>query len=413
MYAKRIAGAAIAAITLVNGYGVAPVESSTTPMAAPISISDDVAIEATYAANTEFASGSAAAIEATEDKTASSAINGRYVKPGDQTLYGDFVVDWTDFQFVSEVINDDGSTTLSGYLPDSGSWTYTFDNEGKVESSPDVPLNSHDDGLAIGMPIAAQFGEATIDGWVFKAEGSVSYCAAPGTTYVYGDGWDAMILDYRRYSEWKYSVNTDYFACPDRYTLVAYNEDSWVIASENVPEIVATEPESLDGPETEEIDVLVEKLKKAAPMQGISDPKWGSIKWAEKVREETPENGSTYWLESECDNHQFSIEIDDIEGPVGFTNEYMWSAAIVSSDFVTRECVSILYYGDYSISVDSNNSVCVVNAATKETRSFELAGNACMNNATTLLTLSDGKHAKCVTCRPEYIAFMYAIAATA
>jgi hypothetical protein len=81
----------------------------------------------------------------------------------------------------------------------------------------------------------------------------------------------------------------------------------------------------------------------------------------------------------------------------------------VSNSFVTQSDTSILHYGQYAINV-SQYSVIVVDTETGESQQAFLKGDSKkMSDDITLLTLTDGKHAKCVTMRPELIAFMYAI----
>lgn len=418
---KKIASAAVAAITLVNGFGAVPSENTTASVTAPASVSDTATIEASYAANTEFESGSAATIEATDDTDSATAIgpaiSGYYVKPGDQTVRDNFVIDWKDFQFVTEVT--EGSTiTLSGHLLDEGDWTFAFDTVNNCYKGDDfAPLTWRDDGVAIGMPIAAHMGETTVDGWTFKAEGRVSYCPGPGTTFVYGDGWEALVLDYRHYAEWKYAAHQNTFADYEKYALVAYGNDSWVIATDGAPEIVAEGSEEVEETtassevsETKEVYAVIDKISEnTAPMMGVSDPKWGSIEWSEYVREDAQNaEGSVYWLDGELNGHQFSIEIDSIDAPLGFTENHTWSAAIVPADYVNCHDVSILHYGKYNINVLHNN-VNVVDSETGEVHSFNLEGNACQDTAVVLATISDGKHAKCVTFRPELIGIIYAL----
>lgn len=418
---KKIASAAVAAITLVNGLGAVPSENTTASVTAPVSVSSDAAVETTYAANAKFESGSAATIEATNDNTDSataigSAVSGYYVKPGDQTVYGQFVIDWKDFQFVTETY-DNGLTTLSGHLLDEGDWEFSFDEANHCCKGDDfAPLTWHDDGFAIGMPIAAHKGETTVDGWTFKAEGRVSYCPGPGTTFVYGDGWEALVLDYRRYAEWKYAEWQNTFADYQKYALVAFGNDSWVIATDGAPAIVAEGEEveettvSSEVSETKEIYTVIDKISKnITPMTGVSDPKYGAIEWSEYIREDSQgADGSVYWLDGELNGHQFSIEIDSIDAPLGFTENHTWTAAIVPADYVNYHDVSILHYGKYTINVQRNN-VNVVDGETGETHSFNLEGNACQDTAVVLATISDGKHAKCVTFRPELISVIYAL----
>ncbi len=417
---KKIASAAVAAITLVNGFGAVPSENTTASVTAPASVSDTAIIEASYAANTEFASGASDVIEATEDTDSATAIgsatSGYYVKPGDQTVRDNFVIDWKDFQFVTEVT--EGSTiTPSGHLLEEGDWTFTFDTVNHCYKGDDfAPLTWHDDGIAIGMPIAAHRGETTVDGWTFKAEGRVSYCPGPGTTFVYGDGWEALVLDYRHYAEWKYAAHQNTFADYEKYALVAYGNDSWVIATTGAPAIVAEGEEieeitaSSEVSETKEIYTVIDKISKnITPMTGVSDPKYGAIKWSEYIREDAQgADGSVYWLDGEFNGHQFSIEIDSIDAPLGFTENHTWSAAIVPADYVNCHDVSVLHYGKYDINVLRNN-VNVVDSETGETHSFNLEGNACQDTAVVLATISDGKHAKCVTFRPELISIIYAL----
>ncbi|MDO4729962.1 MAG: hypothetical protein Q4A96_02060 [Candidatus Saccharibacteria bacterium] len=417
---KKIASAAVAAITLVNGLGAVPSENTTASVTAPVSVSSDAAVETTYAANAKFESGSAATIEATNDTDSAtaigSAISGYYVKPGDQTVYGQFVIDWKDFQFVTETY-DNGLTTLSGHLLDEGDWEFSFDEANHCCKGDDfAPLTWHDDGFAIGMPIAAHKGETTVDGWTFKAEGRVSYCPGPGTTFVYGDGWEALVLDYRHYAEWKYAEWQNTFADYEKYALVAYGNDSWVIATDGAPAIVAEGEEveettvSSEVSETKEIYTVIDKISKnITPMTGVSDPKYGAIEWSEYIREDSQgADGSVYWLDGELNGHQFSIEIDSVDAPLGFTENHTWSAAIVPADYVNYHDVSILHYGKYTINVQRNN-VNVVEGETGETHSFNLEGNACQDTAVVLATISDGKHAKCVTFRPELISVIYAL----
>lgn len=375
---------------------------------------NDLAIEtsANNEANVEFVADSLPTIETSLTESAptesmqaasvpkvSSSTCCYYVKPGDQQIKeSGLVINWTDFQYVSEAYEGEW-TTLSGCL-NGDEWSFSYTDDGRVEGSLDLPLTYDFSGCALGLPIAMSYGPTTLEGWTFMTAGKVSYCHAPGTCYVSGDGWDAIILDSRRYAEWKDAAN---FRDAEKYKLIVHNSGSWVIVTGNVPgvELESSEPEDVD------IDALAEKIKKMAPMPGVSNPKWGTINWSENIREEIADDGVFYWLEAELNGRQFSIEIDD-ESPLGFTEKHQWSAAIVPADFVTHENVSMLHYEHYTISV-VNNDVCLVNTATDQVRNVSIDGDARMSGSTTLLTLTDGKHAKCVTMRPELVAFIYAI----
>ena len=78
------------------------------------------------------------------------------------------------------------------------------------------------------------------------------------------------------------------------------------------------------------------------------------------------------------------------------------------ADFVTRQNDSTLYHEQYAINIVGND-VCIVNTATDVRRNVSLDNKYHMDSTVCVLTLTDGKHAKCVTLRPELISFMYAI----
>lgn len=336
-------------------------------------------------------------VQTTSAPEIASSICRYYVKPGEQRIEDNgLVITWTDFQLVTETC-EGSSVTLSGLL-NGELWIFSYTDDGQVDSSTNLPLTYDFSGCALGLPIAACYGPTALEGWTFETAGRITYSHAPGVCYVSGDEWEALILDYRRYEEWKESGNFDE---PSKYTLVAYSSESWVIATEGAPDV---EPESSESVELDDIDVLTESIRKnTMSMQDITNPKWGAIIWSD-IREEITNDTVAYWLEAELNDRQFSIEIDD-ETALGFTEEYTWSAAIVPADFVTRENISTLHYKQYDISV-ANGSIRIENKAANLVRNVSIN---CMSDSTTLLTLTDGKHAKCVTMRPELIAVIYAI----
>ena len=336
-------------------------------------------------------------VQTTSAPEIASSICRYYVKPGEQRIEDNgLVITWTDFQLVAETC-DGSSVTLSGLL-NGELWIFSYTDDGQVDSSTNLPLTYDFSGCALGLPIAA-YGPTALEGWTFETAGRITYSHAPGVCYVSGDEWEAMILDHRRYEEWKEPGNFDK---PSKYTLVAYNSESWVIATEGAPDV---EPESSESVELDDIDVLTESIRKnTMSMQDITNPKWGAINWSDSIREEITNDTVAYWLEAELNDCQFLIEIDD-ETALGFTEEHTWSAAIVPADFVTHENISTLHYKQYNISV-VNDSIRIENKAANLVRNVSIDG---MSDSTTLLTLTDGKHAKCVTMRPELIAVIYAI----
>lgn len=364
-----------------------PVESAYVP-------TESMPVESAYA-STEFMP--VKSVQTTSVPEIASSICRYYVKPGEQRIEDNLVITWTDFQLVTET-RDGSSVTLSGLL-NGELWIFSYTDDGQVDSSTNLPLTYDFSGCALGLPIAACYGPTALEGWTFETAERITYSHAPGVCYVSGDEWEAMILDHRRYEEWKEQGNFDK---PSKYTLVAYNSESWVIATEGAPDV---EPESSESVELDDIDVLTENIRQnTMSMQDITNPKWGAINWSDIIREEITNDTVAYWLEAELNDRQFSIEIDD-ETALGFTEEHTWSAAIVPADFVTRENISTLHYKQYDISV-ANGSIRIENKAANLVRNVSIDG---MSDSTTLLTLTDGKHAKCVTMRPELIAVIYAI----
>lgn len=428
MTKTKLIGAALSAI-LISGCSTAmpadmTQEATSVPAIYETDISADenqLAIKAKYEAGVESADSKSAVVETTNETEpvevalidieapvapVSSAISSYYVKPGDQQAKTGLVLNWTDFQMVTETYEDEW-IVLTGVIDGIGDWTFKYTVDGDVESSGVIPLTYYHDDCAIGLPLACNYGPTTVKGWTFMVEidDRVCYSHAPGACYVFGDGWDAIVLDARRYAEWKGGEN---FHDPGKYTLVAYNSESWVIASEgtpNVTELTEAEAEA----EVSDINALADKIvNKMMPLVGVSDPKWGAINWAEYVREEPQDDGSTiYWLEAELNGCQFSIEIDDTM-PLGFAENHKWSAAIMPADFVTRQNDSTLYHEQYAINIVGND-VCIVNTATDVRRNVSLDNKYHMDSTVCVLTLTDGKHAKCVTLRPELISFIYAI----
>lgn len=344
-----------------------------------------------------------------------------YAKPGDQKVYTDqqVVFTFTDFVKVTEATVWDGNTywtELSGFTPAIGEWKIRFTEAKAIGDGSNLPFTIEHGVCALGLPIAAEYGPTTVNDWTFKAEETemVSYSPATGVTYVYGEGWDAMVLDYTRYSEWNYSasdseVYADNFAGKENYSLVAYANDSWVIATANAPEIVR------EGEKGKELTLseVAEKLANATPLVGFNDPKWGAISWDEFGREDWTEGpGATHYLGGTIDGDRFEIAIDSTENVLGFCPEFSWQAAIVPRDFVAYEDVSSLIWGDYTIYCDdpTGNTVRIYQSSTDSACEFELNAPARMDTAVMLITITDGKHAAAVTCRPELVAFIYALA---
>ena len=305
-------------------------------------------------------------VQTTSAPEIASSICRYYVKPGEQRIEDNgLVITWTDFQLVTETC-EGSSVTLSGLL-NGELWIFSYTDDGQVDSSTNLPLTYDFSGCALGLPIAACYGPTALEGWTFETAGRITYSHAPGVCYVSGDEWEALILDYRRYEEWKESGNFDE---PSKYTLVAYSSESWVIATEGAPDV---EPESSESVELDDIDVLTESIRKnTMSMQDITNPKWGAIIWSDSIREEITNDTVAYWLEAELNDRQFSIEIDD-ETALGFTEEHTWSAAIVPADFVTHENISTLHYKQYDISV-VNGSIRIENKAANLVRNVSIDG---------------------------------------
>ncbi len=343
-----------------------------------------------------------------------------YMKPGYQKVFTDqqVVFTFTDFVKVTEATVWDGNaywTELSGFTPAIGEWKIRFTEAKIIGDGPNLPFTIDRGVCALGLPLAAEYGPVTVNDWTFEAGETemVSYSQATGVTYVSGEGWDAMVLDYTRYSEWKYSasdseVYADNFADKEDYGLVAYANDSWVIATANAPEIVREDIE-----EELTLSEVAEKLANATPLVGFNDPKWGAISWDESGREDwTGGPGATHYLGGTIDGNRFEIAVDSTEHVLGFCPEFSWQAAIVPRDFVAYEDVSSLIWGDYIIYCDDpiGNTVRIYQSSTGSACEFELNTPARMDTAVMLITITDGKHATAITCRPELVAFIYALA---
>lgn len=369
---------------------------------------------------TEAVAAGIGAIAPEVEQTTNS--NEWYMKPGDQKVFTDqqVVLTFTDFVKVTEATVWDGNTywtELSGFTPTIGEWKIAFTAAKVIGDDPNLPFTIERGVFALGLPLAAEYGPVTIDNWTFKTEETemVSYCQTTGVTYVYGVGWNAMVLDATRYGEWKYSASdsevlADNFQNKEDYSLVAYVNDSWVIATANAPEIVR---EGVEKGKELTISGVAEKLANATPLVGFNDPKWGAISWDEFGREDWTEGpGATHYLGGTIDGNSFEIAIDSTEHMLGFCPEFSWQAAIVPRDFVAYEDVSSLIWGDYTIYCDdaTGNTVHVYQSSTGYTCDFELNTPARMDTAIMLITITDGKHATVITCRPELVAFIYALA---
>ena len=325
-----------------------------------------------------------------------------YVRPGDQKLYGEHVFTFSHFQMITEVI-DGKFITLSGWTPTYGDWRYCFEEQdAKCSIAGTLPFTVEHDGVAIGMPIACYYGELESDGFTFTGE-AITVSPAPNCTYVYSDGWSAMILNSVTYPEWKYSGGNGLFPDYADYHLAAYGGDHWVIATSDAPEITYGGEEETFS----DIDDVIAALKAyTQPLCGISDPHYGGIEWAAKAVEDWDDNAAI--LSGKLNGTPFTIEIDNID-PLGFSGECDWSGVFVPSDFVTHQNDSILHWCNYAISVDAKSNVCVVNTQTGESRSFQLEGPADANTSVFLITVTDGKHGNAFTARPELVEFVYAL----
>ena len=329
-----------------------------------------------------------------------SAICAYLMKPGDQKLYDDrIVLTFDTFQFVTEESFEDGWTKLSGYTLKDGDWEYWFSNARDMGDWDKLPFTVTYDGTAIGTPIATGDSSYAIDGFKFLSDDIFSYCNAPGAIFVYGNNWDAMILDYDRYEEVKYGSQTGNF--PDRmdYDLVTYTSDHWVLAKGDYPSI-----------ELSELDELCLKIDKDfVALTGVSDPTYGAINWGEYAKENFKAN--SFEFDIELSGNSYKLEVDGCD-VFGFTDNYNWSAAIVPSDIVAKQNDSILYYKDFAISADPNGGICVTDQRTGESRNLLLGDDPRnMDTAVMLFTVTDGKHATAFTARPELLSVMWALAA--
>lgn len=380
-------------------------EAPEVPLSAESVNSADIAAEAGAIAADDLMTSETASIEdpcydggikvTTEEKV-------YYVKPGEQKLYGDTVITYSHFQEVTEV-KDGRYISLSGWTPSDGDWSYRFNlEEVQYGSSGKLPFTVEHDGVAIGTPIACYYGELESNGFTFTGE-AITVSPAPNCTYVYSDGWCAMILNSVTYPEWKYSGGNGLFPDYADYHLAAYGGDHWVIATSNAPEITYGGEEQTFS----DIDDVVTALKAyAQPFCGISDPHYGGIEWATKAVEDWDDNAAI--LSGKLNGTPFTIEIDNID-PLGFSGECDWSGVFVPSDFVTHQNDSILHWCNYAISVDAKSNVCVVNTQTGESRSFQLEGPANADTSVFLITVTDGKHGNAFTARPELVEFVYAL----
>ena len=327
-----------------------------------------------------------------------------HVIPGDTSVYGDLVIEWERFAEVTETHKND-RTILSGNWRTGETWEFSFDEDGDIKSSSSVPLTYHNDGIAIALPEACHYGEITIDGWTFMAEGRVRYNRAKNVSYVYGDDWNAMILDYSSYMDWQDFGRYDQLMEPMAYDLAVHDGKSWVLVSSGAPRVISEDNEGV----IDEIDELVDKLKNIQPMADKSDPKWGgTIDWNEHMREEKIDaENSTFWLESAIGERQFKLEIKD--KPSAEACEYFkWSGALMPANYIAQESVSVLHYEHFVITV-KNDVVEVLDTITGERRSFTIADDVSMRSKVMVFIASDGRNAQCISCRPEYIAMMYAI----
>jgi hypothetical protein len=347
----------------------------------------------------------APAVTESEIASVGTPISAWYAKPGDQKVYDNgLVISFDHFQLVTETMTEDGWNKLYGWTIENGDWEYYFTDQNAYGVG-ELPFTVSYDGAAIGLPIASGNADITIDGFKFD-DSYFTYSHGPGIIYVDGNGWSAMILDSTRYAEVKYGAENGNF--PDRpdWTLATYSSDRWVMAKGDYPEISKVDSKIIEPKQLSDFDKLCAKLYGAMPLAGVSDITYGVIEWDPLCTEDF--GNQAYIFDAELSGKKFKLEIDGADF-LGFAEKCSWSAAIVPSDFVTRQNDCILYYENYAISA-FGSEFCVTDLNTGESRNIKFDDERNQETAVVVFTVTDGKHATCFTARPELISAIWALA---
>jgi hypothetical protein len=333
-----------------------------------------------------------------------TAIACRYVKPGEQITLAGAVATFTDFAKIYE--ESDGKTvTFYGDLP-TGKWycTVNLDTEEVTNSINPTPVEIEFTDYALGAPIAANLGETEISGYIIKAnpDQSVTYTAGPGTTHVFGENWSAYILDYQRYEDFKYAEECDTMPDYADYSLVTYGNDYWVIATANAPEIISADKQ----PAADEIDEITAKASSPVSLDAITDIRTESwiLEFNDTISEDLIDQQTIYTLRGALKGKNFELKITD-DGVLGYTDELNWSSAIMPSSYVTVRNDCVLTMNGYSFIIDGE-SVIVTDNTTCESRTASIDNS--LTDDSVIITMTDGKHAKCIAIDSRYIGIIWA-----
>lgn len=330
-----------------------------------------------------------------------------YYKPGQQKAYNGRVITFTHFAKVTEYISDN-KVTLSGSWA-TGDWKYAFiDGETtELEKSENLPFSIEYTDYALGMPIAMSKGTTDIDGFTFNLsdDETVTYEHAPSCTHVWNDKFDSYILDYTRFCEFSYTQagRLDLFQNADKYEYVTSDGESWIIATDNHPEIKKATPEN----NLFEVTEKASKLRSIGPITDVKTEGW-ALKWDDIEELSVTENKVTYELKGHIGDQDFNLEIKTDEAALGFTKDHSWSGAIVPADYVTKHDEVSLHYNHYVITI-ADDIVSVFDSETGETSARILDSNKAMDDVV-LVTLTDGKHASALNFDSRYINLIWSLA---
>jgi len=333
------------------------------------------------------------------------AICAYYVKPGDMKMFGhNTQLCFEHYCKVTETA-DGSNITLSGWSIETGDWTYAMLADGTPNCYKGVlPFVVNTGEVLLAPPLAASKAEFELANFTIEAseENMVSYFPAPGGYYLYGDNWEAAIVDYTRYSEIKYGHQNGNLPDSCKLKYVTTDGKNWVVASEGAPVIKVKDAQS----ETETTDPIYAQVENAVySRNGVTDAKYGAVNWGQAV-EECTNGASIYNISGNLNGTNFTVEIDAADS-IGFANEYNWTTAIVLRNAVTQQNPSMLHINGYTINVSASGSAYVYNDATGVGREVD-CGIA--NDEVVLVTISDGKHATIATFDVALLGLIWTLA---
>jgi len=332
------------------------------------------------------------------------AICAYFVKPGDMKMFGHTQLGFEHYCKVTETA-DGSNITLSGWSIGTGDWTYSMLADGTPNAyKGTLPFVVNTGEAFLAPPLAASKTEFELAGFTIEAseENMVSYYPAVGGYYLYGDNWEAAIVDYTRYSEIKYGHQNGNLPDSCKLKYVTNDGKNWVVTSEGAPVIKVKDAQS----ETETTDPIYAQVENAVySRNGITDAKYGAVNWGQAV-EECGNGTSIYNISGNLKGTDFTVEIDAADS-IGFADEYNWTAAIVPSNAVTQHNPSVLHINGYTINVDATGSAYIYNDATSVGREVD-CGIA--NDEVVLVTISDGKHATIATFDVALLGLIWTLA---